>query len=64
MTDSYNRCYQCMHEIKIGTTICPNCNYPIAKNLTCLNILKPGTILANRYIVGNVIEKNQENIRP
>ncbi len=62
MTDSYNRCYQCMHEIKIGTTICPNCNYPIAKNLTCLNILKPGTILANRYIVGNVIEKNQENI--
>lgn len=52
-------CMGCMNPIADGVDKCPVCGYQVGMphNLT---YLEPGTILKERYLLGQVIEKNSE----
>lgn len=47
-------CYECMKEIKDGSKFCYYCGKSTQSDVQP-NLLKPGTILHNQYLVGNVI---------
>ena len=48
-------CFHCMHELPAGGTgFCPRCGKP-AQEPNAPHQLAAGTILNNRYLVGNVI---------
>lgn len=63
MLDSANmRCNQCMHTITNEyESVCQNCGYPIANKQKLSGYLPPGTILANRYELGNVLHHGGEH---
>lgn len=63
MNKALNRCYQCMAEINEAITICPHCGFELHKQKTSPNALSPGTLLDNRYYLGNVIHINAESIQ-
>ncbi len=60
MSNTSNRCFRCMHEVEAGASICPFCGYRVGKQEIFAGYLRPGTLLANRYLIGNVREKNSE----
>ena len=47
-------CYDCMKEIKDGSNVCCYCSSSTQPSY-CPHHLKPGTVLNNRYLVGNSI---------
>ena len=47
-------CYDCMKEIKDGSNVCCYCSSSTQPSY-CPHHLKPGTVLNNRYLVGNAI---------
>lgn len=59
MQDIIKRCPNCMAET--SKEICPVCNYDMATPINPA-VLKPGTVLENRYYIGNVIESNGEGV--
>ncbi len=62
MDSSSNRCYRCMNILKKEALVCPNCKNKIQPTFKNSDFLKPGTILSNRYIIGDVISQNHESI--
>ena len=48
-----NRCPNCMKELPVDLTRCPECGYE--KNISNDNCLMPGTVLKERYYVGRVL---------
>ncbi len=53
-------CYNCMHELT-GSNICPKCGY-FQETEQPEYCLKPGSLLNNRYLIGNMISENSEGI--
>ncbi len=49
------RCMHCMHELKPGQTVCPECGQPLGSCKTEPFALKPGTILNGTYLVGEML---------
>ena len=49
------RCYGCFESIKDNLEICPHCGYKEGTPPEEAIHMEPGTILADRYIVGKVI---------
>ena len=49
------RCYKCMKEFSDEYDICPYCGYDIDSPPEVINHLYPGTVLADRYVVGVVV---------
>ncbi len=49
------RCYQCMKEFSDEYEICPHCGYYVKSLPDVINHLYPGTVLADRYIIGVVV---------
>lgn len=60
MSEDKKFCYNCMHELT-GSNICPKCGY-FQETEQPDYCLKPGSLLNNRYIVGNMISENSEGI--
>ena len=48
------RCYSCFHSYEDAYGICPFCGQPEITEPKEPIHLKPGTVLANRYIIGEV----------
>lgn len=49
------RCYRCMKEFPDGYDICPHCGYDMEEPPRVINHLYPGTVLADRYMIGVVV---------
>ena len=62
MDSSSNRCYGCMNILKKEALMCPDCKNKIQPTSKSCDFLKPGTVLSQRYIVGDVISQNHESI--
>ena len=62
MDSSSNRCYRCMNILKKEALVCPNCKNKIQPTFKNSDFLKQGTVLSNRYIIGDVISQNHESI--
>ena len=62
MDSSSNRCYRCMNILKKEALVCPNCKNKVQPTFKNSDFLNPGTILSNRYIIGDVISQNHESI--
>lgn len=52
-------CMGCMNPLPDGTDKCPHCGYQEGTPYS-LTYLQPGTVLKERYLIGKVIEKNNE----
>lgn len=53
-------CYQCMQE-KGDSVICPHCGFIASSYEENPLFLQPGTLLNQRYLVGNILVSNQES---
>lgn len=51
------RCSGCFSEFEEKLGLCPFCGLPLGEVVTNSVCLKPGTVLNDRYIIGNVIGK-------
>ena len=49
------RCLGCMEELQEEQEICPHCGYAVGTKAVEVYHLEPGTILANKYLVGRAI---------
>ena len=49
-----NRCFKCMEE-HVGDGACPHCGFDVKSYMPELYQLKPGTILAGKYLLGTVL---------
>ncbi len=49
------RCSSCFHEFKDSFRVCPKCGYEDGDPAKELFYLRPGTMLANRYLIGKGI---------
>ena len=49
------RCYACFCEIDDGITVCPHCQETVNNQPKEAIYLAPGTILANRYLIGHCV---------
>lgn len=49
------RCFGCMAELQDGTAVCPLCGYRMGMEESGVQFLVPGTLLAERYLVGRVL---------
>lgn len=54
-TESTSYCYHCLEAIDPAQEICPFCNRRIHDITTNERALPPGTILANKYFLGEII---------
>ncbi len=52
-------CYKCMEQYDALRAVCPNCGHHNSETYDTMYIA-PGTILRERYLVGNLIEYNGE----
>jgi len=50
-----NLCYSCFSEKPIADRPCPKCGYVYTPNTSNSNCLTPGTLLHNRYLVGEAL---------
>lgn len=60
MSSDKKFCYNCMRELG-ESNICPNCGY-FQNTEQPEYCLKPGTVLLDRYLLGNMISENSEGI--
>lgn len=60
MSDHFPRCYRCM-EIKGDSPVCPHCGYIEGTAPVNPSYLSPGTVLNQRYILGNLLDYNRES---
>ena len=49
------RCYTCFREIEDGKTVCSHCQETVNNQPKEAIYLAPGTILANRYLIGHCV---------
>ncbi len=49
------RCMGCMEPLEEGKTVCPHCGYEVGTPALEACHLAPGTVLAERYLVGRVL---------
>lgn len=49
------RCMGCMEELQDGQDTCPHCGYKVGTRSVEVFHLQPGTILANKYLVGKAV---------
>lgn len=61
MNDTKKRCHQCMKEIDFAAAVCPHCGFSAKPVPADPNYLPPGTTLAHRYQLGNLLQKNAEH---
>ncbi len=61
MNTQYNRCLGCMHEIEDGVVVCPRCGFDHSREREA-DILPAYAKVANRFIVGRVLESNGESV--
>ena len=52
-----NYCYGCMEQINEGQTICPCCGWDNSKRKNDENLLREGTILNAKYLIGRKLGK-------
>ena len=50
-----NLCYWCFSEKPIAEKPCPKCGYQQKKDSSAANRLRPGTLLSDRYVVGEAL---------
>ncbi len=62
MLSSYHWCYRCMNKLRNNSKRCPVCGNIISKEKILNFSLNPGTLLHNRYTVGNVICKTNNTL--
>lgn len=48
-------CYGCFTPLKGNENVCPYCGYYVHENLDSAHILKPGTILNQKYTIGKTL---------
>ncbi len=54
-------CFGCMEPLSSGKSVCVHCGYD--QNTTSLvNYLKPGTLLHERFLVGKMLDANDEGV--
>ena len=51
------RCFSCMQELDAENEVCPHCGFDASQYMEAEYILRLGTILQGRYIVGKVLGK-------
>lgn len=48
-------CYGCFRPLKGNENVCPHCGYHIHENPSSAQILKPGTVLNQKYTIGKTL---------
>lgn len=51
----YNYCPNCMQALQEGTKVCKGCGFDFIRYEVKEHIIKPCTILKNKYMIGKVI---------
>ncbi|MBR5279571.1 MAG: hypothetical protein IKU26_01195, partial [Clostridia bacterium] len=49
------RCYSCFRKIEDNVAVCPYCNHIVSYEATQPIYMVPGTVLQDRYILGEVV---------
>ena len=57
-----NYCYNCMTKLESGQTVCPVCGHDNSCHENPESTLPAGTILAEKYLVGKVLDRGEAEI--